>query len=920
MELPVVDFIRQIISEANPKFETRSGTAYYDMFVTPQQLMLQPLSNTMNQLLVSQSVRKILQQPSPDTYSTDDVDDLVANVYVTRDAGAYSTGSVRVYYAEPLAKDFTAYTAEFTSGSLSFFNSTDISISATQMALQTEGSLYYMDVLVRSQFPGLAYKVDAEMITAFVNDTDAVRVTNLVATQSGRDAETNTQLLVRAQNSIGVRDLETVKGINAILSQNFTFISSINAIGMGDPEMQRDIVYNTHVGGKTDVYIKTPSLTTASKNFVGLDYDYTREISRDLHVQMAKSAADIDNPPDTGTPQIISNSEIVREDVVETAATVSTVTIPTSTGIDLSDHEYIKLQIDGALPHLIRIAGAFPEQTQKFEILNSINAALGMNLATVSTNNTLRLTSPTLGALSTITIMTVGSGYNEGAYNLFDITGPLPVTYSGTYPEVYRASSDYYVDYSNGLIYQRPFATRTLPTILSNQTMIDHAQYGKLDQIGSNIYFSDSLDTSKFYKGGPPPVKVRLGDAVTIHSIAIAFTKTGDTTSIGPSTNRITNIPITTGIFAGMSITGTGIPGGTTVTAIISPTEIQISNSATATNTGITFSFAGDKTNATQIGDLPQTYTVSTILGGDITVSDPKLTLLGLSYIGPFPILNITYSIKSNQVVIVDYKYHPISIDIGGQVLLSDGLTRGIRPGRSAFTLTDTPFIRILSIAEIDPQSGEVIGDPLTPPEGYGYGGYGEGGYGMGVGGDYEFRVMAPRDRYSVFDAAVILFSTAALTLSYKVTYEWVPELVTVHNLCRKDNERVTGADVLPRSYVPCFVDMDIGIVRDATNLTTPANANLALLVQNYVNGRAGTVGVLESDIVKLLEDQGLTRVSTPFVMTGTILNTDSSTQIIQDTDILRVPDIVLESDTEAYATKNIVFFFPGTITIKEVV
>lgn len=29
---------------------------------------------------------------------------------------------------------------------------------------------------------------------------------------------------------------------------------------MGDPEMQRDVLYNAHVGGKTDIYLKTPAL------------------------------------------------------------------------------------------------------------------------------------------------------------------------------------------------------------------------------------------------------------------------------------------------------------------------------------------------------------------------------------------------------------------------------------------------------------------------------------------------------------------------------------------------------------------------------------------------------------------------------------------------------------------------------------
>ena len=848
MELPVIDFIREIVSEANPDFETRKGTAFYDMFVSPQQLMLQPLINTLDQVLVSQSVRKILQQPSPDDYNTEDVNGVVSNVYVTRDPGAYVMGPVRVYYATPLDKEFTALAAEFTSGTLSFFNISDISITASQMSLQTEGELYYMDVEVQSQLPGAGYSVAAGAISAFVNDTDAVRVTNLQAMSTGKDAETNTQLLIRAQNSIGVRDLETVKGINAILTTNYNFISALQPIGMGDPEMQRDIVFNTHVGGKTDVYIKTPSLTTASLNVIGLDYDLTRKIDRQIHVQMATSMFDQNFSPDTGTPQIVPGTVIVKEDVVETAARVQTVSIPASTGINCVGAEWIKLQIDGGTPKLIRIAGAIPAQTQQFEIINSINATLGYTVAAANAGNTVLISSQLVGALSSIVILPVGGSYHEGAGVLFGISpSSLPLTYSGVAAEVYSQDIDYTVNYVDGLIAQKdPYSSRGLPTILSNQEMISNASDGKFVQSGANIYFMSTVG-HKFYSVPAPGIKVRVGDTVTINSI-------------------------------------------------------------------------GGLTSGTPIGNLPQTFNVSSIVGGDITVAFPQLVLSGLVATGSFPILSVNYSITSNQVVIAEYQYNPISVDIGGQVLLADGVTRGVRPGRDLFTIKNTPFIDIVSIVEIDPQSGEVIGTPLNPPEGFGYGGYGAGGYGQGLGGDYDFRVLAPKERYSVFDGAVILFGISSLTLSYQITYRWVPELVAVHQLTRNDSERVTGADVLARSYVPCFVDIPIGIVRDPTNITTPTDAELAVLVKNYVNGRSGLLGVLASDIIKLLEAQGLSRVSTPFTMTGTLLNTDGTTQIYQSADILKIPDIVLPSDTTAYATKNIVFFFPGNITIVEVV
>lgn len=58
---------------------------------------------------------------------------------------------------------------------------------------------------------------------------------------------------------------------------------------------------------------------------------------------------------------------------------------------------------------------------------------------------------------------------------------------------------------------------------------------------------------------------------------------TGNTSS---GSAIITSIPSTTGMVAGMPISGTGIPASTTVLSVDSGTQIHISANATSTNTG----------------------------------------------------------------------------------------------------------------------------------------------------------------------------------------------------------------------------------------------------------------------------------------------------------------------------------------------
>jgi hypothetical protein len=857
MQLPILAFIQAQLAETDPAFDTREGTAFYDLFIIPQQFMLQPLNDFMAERRVGQSVRQMLLDPTPDiptTFVSTDADDMAGNLYVTRNTGSISSGTVRVEYITPKDLDYPALTAQFTAGTLNFFNSVDVTISASQMALQNDGSFFYVDIPIQAEQAGSAYGVGPGAITAFLNDSDAVLVTNIAATSASLDPQTNTQLLDQTANSIGVRDLETTKGINAILSELFPFLSEIVSIGMGDPEMQRDIVYNIHTGARTDVYLKTPSLTAGSTTINGLVTDTTRKVSYSSHLAVARNLADPTYPAYTGTPSIVVNSEVLKENVIETAASISSVAVPPAIGIDLTGHEWLRLQVDALGPFQMKISGAVVNQTQQFEIINAINAAFGIVVVAPGIGGQIAFVSPTIGAGSQIIFLPVVGpviSSENASQVLFGISiGSLPVTILGVTAAVYVNGVDYTVDYANGNIYQTSFTSGTRDplsvgrqTIVSGQSMIpllpaSPPTTGNITVIGGTGYLDDSV-SSQFLND--PLVHVRPGDQVTIISI--------------------------NGFSAGVV---NGIP-------------------------------------------LPSTYSVSQV------VTNQRLRLLGFNPTTTTSANTVSYSIVSQQVVSISYQFNPISIDIGAQVLLADGLSRGVRPGRAAYTITDTPFVIITSIQQVDPDTGELIGSPLIAPGGYGRGGYGQGGYGVGVSGDYNFFVNSPPERYSVFEDSMIIFPEAALSNSYIVNYLWNPELQGIHSITRNDAERVTGADVLVKVFIPCFVDIPIGIRRDPTNLTTPTDANLAVLVQNKVNLTVADTGLKASEINALLEAQGVSSVLNPFTMTGTVYNPDGTTTILSSEDILTVPTATLPSQTNNFSTARIVHFFPGNITVTEV-
>lgn len=849
MELPVITFIQTRLQEANPLFESRQGTAHYDLFIQPQELMLQPLNDYMSQRMVGQSVRLMLQDPTPDTpttFASTDVDNLASNLFVTRDQGAISTGIARVYYTAPTDLEFPALTAQFTAGSLNFYNSTDFVISSDQMALQSDGSLFYADIPVQAEQAGDDYDLPIGSITAILNDPNAVKVSNLSATVGGLPAQTNTQLLNQIPNSIAVRDLETGKGINAILTQDFPFLQQIVSIGMGDPEMQRDIQYNIHIGAKADVYLQTPSLTTGTFTATGLIIDTTRNVPRNYYEELARSLTDPDFPADTGTPSIVPNTVVIKENKVETAASIQSVQISSVSGIDLSATPWLNLQLDSGSAIQFKIAGVNPAQTQLFEIINAINAAFGVVVAAQGAGNSVRITSLTIGSGSQIvfdaTVNPILTSQNA-AFVLFGVSlGSLPFPVLGVVAQQYVEGVDYVVDYANGDIYQTPF-TNSFPTyqraptpphnnretITSGQTMINEATTGQVP--GGNNQFNDPTSGAFL---SLPLVQVRPGDEVTI----------------------------------------------------------------TASNVSLGFS-------------LPATFIVSTVTSAN------ALLLSGFNPTNGST-ATVTYSVVSNQVVSVSYQYNPISIDIGPQVLITP-TTRGIRPGREAYTITDVPFITILSIQQVDPTTLEPIGNPLIPSSGYGAGGYGRGGYGQGLSGDYTFFVNSPPERFSVYEDSVIIFNENSIGLSYTVTYLYNPELVAIHNLTRSDTERVTGADVLVKSFIPCFVDVTIGVRLNASSTSTPSLAQLGTLVGNLIQATIVGTGIDASSIESLLTGQGVASVQTPFTMTGTIDNPDGSTSIVQSEDVLQVPAVTLPSQTSNYTTPRIVDFWPRNVIVQQV-
>lgn len=281
MPLPVRDFIKQRLLEFDPTFDTGDGVATTTLLIDPLSLILQPVRDEVDQVKANQSIKTIEESADPDLFPEDVVDGLASNFVVTRKDGAQSQVTVRIRFFEP--QDFSAAIGTVTalgSSGQRFVNKDAVGITAAQMALNKEGTLFFVDVICVANDVGELFNVAAGDIQSLENAPDGVvSVTNLLDSDNlGRNRETNTELLERVKVAITVRALVTGRGIISLLTDNFLFLKEVQPIGFGDPEMMRDVRFNTHIGGNSDVYVKTPVPNIDQQDFDGLIVDFSRRL------------------------------------------------------------------------------------------------------------------------------------------------------------------------------------------------------------------------------------------------------------------------------------------------------------------------------------------------------------------------------------------------------------------------------------------------------------------------------------------------------------------------------------------------------------------------------------------------------------------------------------------------------------------
>jgi len=449
-QLPVSEFLTARLREYDPGFELRSGTAFEQLFFKPLEFILQPILNDAARLEVAQSFLRILQQESPDSFDEEAVDALASNIFVTRAGGSRASGVARVYYGQATAREWPTGGAIFTgSNGKTYSNPSPFAITAGEMSAQIEDGNYYYDIPVLATDYGSGSNLAKGGLVSLASDSDVVYVTNKADISGGTKKETNTELIARAKNSIAVRDLVTRKGLNATLFENFSpTLKEVEAVGHGDPEMVRDVLFNAHVGGKVDVYYKGSTVKTGTKNFTALLPDYTRRAKASTVIYMDGTGPH--QLPKRDLDRSGGDSPVVEQLKPKSQAR-SLGNRNLYPAVNLLSTPKIRLGIDGFIRD-VHVAGMNPAATTPNEIVSRINGAFSANIATMR-GPYLELRSPSYGLQSAITLSSPEEGESFSAvYKLLGLSTSEVHSFTGDGPISFREGVDYTISDEDGVI------------------------------------------------------------------------------------------------------------------------------------------------------------------------------------------------------------------------------------------------------------------------------------------------------------------------------------------------------------------------------------------------------------------------------------------------------------------------------------
>jgi len=266
----------------SPELDLRQGTALRDLIIRPA-AQFHALNGQLNEdLRNSQSVKLIAE--NPEVADEDTLDNILANMGVTRQAGGFATGLVMVVvnvqknYTLPVGYSFVD------AAGTTFATTQDFSIRAfdepippNELALFpfTSADLagkYYFLLPVQAAIVGTTGNIAQGTALGITGQafTGIESASAYAAFSGGSAEETIEEVLARLPATLSLKAFESSVAISTRIQETLTNVVAVSSVGFGDDAQLRDKhnVLGVAVGSRVDVYLRTgrePQITILEK-------------------------------------------------------------------------------------------------------------------------------------------------------------------------------------------------------------------------------------------------------------------------------------------------------------------------------------------------------------------------------------------------------------------------------------------------------------------------------------------------------------------------------------------------------------------------------------------------------------------------------------------------------------------------------
>lgn len=287
------DFLESFMSNAVPDGDFTKGTALRDLTVQALAAVVAFLRADAALIRQMQSLVSVQAAVGGDPDALKDaVTAILSNFLITPKGGTKARGFAIGHSSQQVDVFISTITKfTFSQGLIFVVDTTDtLFIPAATLVpiIDSTGAIldYEFRIPLVAVATGEGYNIDPGLFTTFDRFNPYVtRVEVSAKFSGGKGSETVTEILARAPTAISVRNLINPRSITATIDDNFDGVESVMVVGMGDPEMQRDIVPTIaphlafHIGGAVDIYLRTALVETEFTGTVGDLFERPDQVS-----------------------------------------------------------------------------------------------------------------------------------------------------------------------------------------------------------------------------------------------------------------------------------------------------------------------------------------------------------------------------------------------------------------------------------------------------------------------------------------------------------------------------------------------------------------------------------------------------------------------------------------------------------------